>query len=289
MARAKKNDVEGRLKWMAAPPYDGPADGLPPFVVDESGKFLAQPTYTLTRESGEGYLLLYTLSGNGLLRYESGEYGLPPGSVALLDCRRRREYRMLDGADGGWIFYWFHFSGDAVPFYLRLIYPDSFAVLDMGAAPLPVFEDVLRALRFGDPESLLALSNDVYKILLMMADASRAGQTGRDRSIDAKGRIKEAVGYIGRNYWRNFDLGDMAMCFGMSKYHFLRLFKAYTGVPPYRYLLIERVNVAKLLLQTTDMGLSEISVMVGFANVSNFYRTFKSIAGVTPNAFRLNV
>ena len=58
---------------------------------------------------------------------------------------------------------------------------------------------------------------------------------------------------------------------------------------PYRYMIIERVNVAKKLLQTTEMKISEISLMVGFADQGNFIRTFKSIVEVTPKTYRLNM
>ena len=61
------------------------------------------------------------------------------------------------------------------------------------------------------------------------------------------------------------------------------------NMTPYRYLTVERITVAKQLPQTTDLKVSEVSVMVGFRDDGNFIRAFKSINGMTPQLYRSNL
>jgi two-component system response regulator YesN len=47
-----------------------------------------------------------------------------------------------------------------------------------------------------------------------------------------------------------------------------------------------RIDKAKHLLLEGDIKIYEVSEMVGFASLSYFNRTFKSISGKTPNEYR---
>ena len=54
-----------------------------------------------------------------------------------------------------------------------------------------------------------------------------------------------------------FSLCRLADEAGISEFHFNRLFKQATGVPPSQYLLNLRVNEARRLLTETDQSVSE--------------------------------
>ena len=170
-----------------------------------------------------------------------------------------------------------------------MIYRNSFDVLNLGEKPLTILDDIVKNLQYNSPESLLFLNDSVYKILMQMIEVAKLEKTSKTKGFTSNEMIRKAVEYIKSNHWQPLVLEDLAKQFGISKFHFLRLFKDFTGMTPYRYMIIERVNVAKKLLQTTNMKISEISLMVGFADQGNFIRTFKSISGVTPKEYRLNV
>ena len=55
----------------------------------------------------------------------------------------------------------------------------------------------------------------------------------------------------------------------------------------YQFLLDEaRYARARFLLDETDLSVAAIAERLGFADTSNFARTFRRLAGVTPVAFR---
>ena len=72
----------------------------------------------------------------------------------------------------------------------------------------------------------------------------------------------------------------------MSAFHFARLFKQSTGVPPHRYLVERRIARAKELLTTDHLSVAEIARAVGFRTASHFATVFHRAAGMTPTAYR---
>jgi AraC-like DNA-binding protein len=82
------------------------------------------------------------------------------------------------------------------------------------------------------------------------------------------------------------SLGRLAAECGLSPRHFGRAFRVSTGMPPHRWLLLHRVERAKELLGTRVLSLADVAAFSGFADQSHFTRVFKSVAGVTPGAWR---
>src|SRR2546425_8839080 len=72
----------------------------------------------------------------------------------------------------------------------------------------------------------------------------------------------------------------------MSPYHFARLFKRSTGVPPHRFLVRRRIDAARALLAAQTAPIAEIAQLVGFRTPSHFTTTFRRVTGMTPSAYR---
>ena len=82
------------------------------------------------------------------------------------------------------------------------------------------------------------------------------------------------------------SLADAAQAAGLSAYHFLRSFAAVLGVTPHQYLVRCRLRKAAQLLADQERAVTEVALDVGFADLSNFVRSFRRAAGVSPLAFR---
>ena len=54
------------------------------------------------------------------------------------------------------------------------------------------------------------------------------------------------------------------------------------------YIVSQRIENAKILLENTDSRIIHISGKSGFNNVTYFNRMFKSIVGMTPKEYRLS-
>ncbi|TAK17104.1 MAG: AraC family transcriptional regulator [Acidobacteria bacterium] len=88
---------------------------------------------------------------------------------------------------------------------------------------------------------------------------------------------------------RQLALAQMAAGAGLSAFHFLRVFSAVLGVTPHQYLVRSRLRRAAKLLADGDRSVTDIAQESGFADLSNFVRTFHRAAGVSPRAFRRNI
>ena len=102
----------------------------------------------------------------------------------------------------------------------------------------------------------------------------------------APGALRRVRQHIDAQLAEKIELFELAAIAGLSACHFARAFKQSVGVPPHRYLMQRRVEVAADLIKGTDQTLSEISLAAGFSDQSHFTRMFASVTGETPGAFR---
>ena len=72
----------------------------------------------------------------------------------------------------------------------------------------------------------------------------------------------------------------------VSEAHFARSFKQAFGVPPHRYLLTRRLERATALLRDTDLPITDIALLAGWASLGTFGRTVRDVAGESPGAIR---
>jgi len=81
-------------------------------------------------------------------------------------------------------------------------------------------------------------------------------------------------------------LRDMADVAHLSPYHFARVFKDVTGIPPGKFLGALRIEWAKWLLLTTDLSVSEVCFEAGYGSLGTFTTRFKRLVGVSPGRMR---
>ena len=89
-----------------------------------------------------------------------------------------------------------------------------------------------------------------------------------------------------RAYAWPLDVPALARIAHVSEAHFIRTFKATFGETPHRYLQRRRIERAMFLLRQTDRSVSDVCLEVGFTSLGTFSRTFSSIVGMAPTAYR---
>lgn len=99
-------------------------------------------------------------------------------------------------------------------------------------------------------------------------------------------QLLKITDYISDRLADPIQLSDLSDLLGMSQFHFGRLFKQSMGVAPYQYVLQQRVERAKSLLQTTKLPIVEIALQCGFSSHSHLGKWLRHDTGMTPKAFR---
>ena len=98
--------------------------------------------------------------------------------------------------------------------------------------------------------------------------------------------IRRAILYTTEHFRENVSLERTAACLGLSPSYFSELFLRETGKSFKQYLDTLRFSHAKELLAFTDLPVSEVHRLSGFADYANFSRRFKSAFGMTPTDYR---
>jgi AraC-like DNA-binding protein len=75
------------------------------------------------------------------------------------------------------------------------------------------------------------------------------------------------------------SLDDLAECVQMNKFHFVRIFRARSGMTPIQYVRQIRLDAAYHFVRETNLPLREIAPRVGFANEYHLSRLLKARYG----------
>jgi AraC-like DNA-binding protein len=91
--------------------------------------------------------------------------------------------------------------------------------------------------------------------------------------------------FLEEDVFKKFSLESLSSKFGMDKYKFLRLFKNETGLTPNNFIISQRIEMSKKLLQTED-DLLGIAIEAGFYDTTHLCKHFKRFTGVTPLEYK---
>ncbi len=80
------------------------------------------------------------------------------------------------------------------------------------------------------------------------------------------------------------QLDVLAAISGLSKYHFVRRFTKYTGMPPLQYHMQLRLHQARDLLRNNVHPL-DAAISLGFYDQSHFINFFRKMMGTTPQHY----
>ena len=99
-------------------------------------------------------------------------------------------------------------------------------------------------------------------------------------------RLRRVTEYIEANIAASLSIEHLARVAALSRFHFIRAFKATTGLTPHRYVQAKRMNRARALLADESLAIGEIARRVGYADAHSFRRAFAQQFGRPPALFR---
>ncbi len=270
--------------YMKVLTVDSPVNAFP-FCLYEAGYFEAGRDYYTVRDSKPVYLLLYTLSGGGTVRTAERMRHLTAGDAVLLDCRRFHEYRTVSNEP--WCFHWIHFDGSSMEAYASALSDDLSVVEVNEKLRMNRYFEELHALvpEASNYSKGARITELIASILLLLVNSRFGGGSEPEPGRDA---VSTACRYIEDNLSKEITIDGLAELVHLSKFYFIRLFKKFMGVSPYRYVQITRINRAKELLLSTDYRINEIADMTGFTNATRFTKLFSEMTGTTPTRYRRN-
>jgi AraC family transcriptional regulator len=241
----------------------------------------AGPSDRPFEERHEGFSISAVMEGNFTYRSDAGRGLLYPGALLL--------------GNSGWCFECGHAHGIGDRCVSLNVGDDLFGEIAAAAAStsrfrfsapslppslkaLPVVASMAPSLR--SEQFVLGL---IERVVGTMADQKRlpAAPTAREAR-----RMIEAIRLVESDAARPVRLKDLAASAGMSRYHFLRVFRRLTGMTPYQYLISARMRRAALELASTRRPVLDIALDSGFGDLSTFNHRFRATFGLTPTQYR---
>lgn len=100
--------------------------------------------------------------------------------------------------------------------------------------------------------------------------------------------VEQAMVWARRRLDQPLSLDEWAASAAMSRRTFTRRFRARTGVSGQQWLLYQRLDRARSLLETTDHGIERIAADSGFGSSAALRHHFKTVLGTTPQRHRVD-
>ena len=99
-------------------------------------------------------------------------------------------------------------------------------------------------------------------------------------------RLHRGCDYMMSRLGEDISLHEVAASVQLSTGHFATAFKQSLGVAPHAWLRRQRIEQAKTLLHDPNLDLTQIAIILGYANQSSFGVAFKRETGLTPMQWR---
>lgn len=133
----------------------------------------------------------------------------------------------------------------------------------------------------------IALKSVLLQALFLLLQYSTTESATISASSD---KLKNVLDYIDLHYAEPLTISELAELCYFSEYHFMRFFKKHMNMTCIQYINNVRLEKAVELFEHGETSILEVSLSVGFHNLSYFHRAFKSKYHMTPLSFikRLN-
>ena len=151
-----------------------------------------------------------------------------------------------------------------------------------------VIENILYCYYDKDIAYELELKSLLFKFfsLLYKNNLIKKHQSKNNITFNTTNKIKLVLNYINDNYSEDISINTLAELCDYSEYHFMRFFKKHIGLTCIQYINNLRLEKSSILLTSTNNAIMDISLEVGFDNLSYFNKLFKRKYNLTPKEFR---
>ncbi len=123
-------------------------------------------------------------------------------------------------------------------------------------------------------------------LLYVEGSSRRLIDDRRNAGTIADRRLARVLEFIEHHFCDRITLDQLAVEAAVSRFHFVKLFRAKVGVTPWRYIISLRMNSAASLLRTSDLAIAEIAYACGYENVGHFTTAFSKQFGRSPSGYR---
>lgn len=249
-----------------------------PFNIILAGISYCDGTYHIKRNNSPVTCVEYIISGSGVVSCDRQIAYPKKGDIYLLPAGLDQEY--YSDSDDPWIKLWFNADGVLIQHLLaaykinrKICFPDS-----GGGELIERIHQILLSEGLTPYEIQTRCSSVFFELVQRLAK-----ETENDEKLSAAATVKQ---YIEQNAEKPLCVDNLAALISHSVSQTIRIFKKEYGITPYEYLLLQKLERAKLLLKNTNMRIKDISKALSFSDEHYFSGLFREKTGVSPGEYR---
>lgn len=222
--------------------------------------------------------IIFTISGNGLIRLFKQDFSQKPGSVFIY---HPGEEHFLQAQSDHWKVYWLTIDGPlALPVLTSYDYPRHIEMpLEFS---LPKLDEIAGIITETSPFYIRKTTATIMELF------NYPGEEGLKNKLPHE-VVRNALRYINDNLSNlALSVNSVADYLGIHRSTFNRLFQREMKVSPHFYIMAQRMSQAKSLLLGSQSTIAQVARSCGFCDDTAFCRLFKQKMFVTPTQYRRN-
>ncbi len=219
--------------------------------------------------------LVYEIGGNKKYKFDDGTYiNTYPGDVFYLP--KFSNYEVVNIK-----------KGDCVAVNFDLYDTDvTYGHFIISASSKEKYEKNFSALLSAWEKKPQGFLNKSYASLYSIICDIQKDMNKKYLPSPTKQTILKSIEYINANISDfNLTVQSISGYLNISPEYFRKLFSSVCDISPRKYIINERIKRAKILLDSKEFSIGQISRMCGYENESYFSHEFKRICGCSPSKY----
>ncbi len=274
-----------------------PNPGVSHCVYCTAGKFISEKQPMLhSRRTIDSFVILFGVSGTMYIRSGNKDYELPPDNYLILPANI--EHFGTKESPPGVSYYWCHFYvkgnytfekdesgreilcfGENMLFRLPL-----FEKTELREKMHLLFHQLIDSSRSPSPLAKTVCGNFLEIILTELTFSPSETDISASKAQEAT--VNNIIEWIKLNASEIKRVSDVADYFGYNSEYLTTLVKKVTDKSLVDHITASRIRLAKKLLRSTNLEISEIASRCGFTDDKYFFRVFKKVCDVSPGVYR---
>lgn len=238
------------------------------------------PHYEIKRTNSDTYSIEYVYSGEGTIQENDSIFNVSAGDFFILHPNKYHHY--YSNPTNPWRKIWIvingdtHFPADLLNAYRipdRIYFPKINSPLEL--------ENIFNLIKSNAPDPTIQLERLIFSLIQTL------GYSGSINSSENHSLIPHIKDYIDKRLNTRINLKEICEVeFSTSPEYFSRAFKKRYGISPSQYILQQKMDLAKMLIEKTNLPVHEVSDRLAFFDASHFSRCFKQFYGMSPKKYK---
>jgi len=200
-------------------------------------------------------------------------YDLEEGDFLIYAPHEEQEYTFSDGTE----MMWCHFTGSSIEGILEEAgFKSGVYRSEQDRRVIEAFYNIIRLYSTNSP--------DIDKNAAFLTLISTLSRNVKKELSDS--HLVPVINYINKMYNKDISLATLAGISGYSKSRFSHIFSNLYKTTPLKYQNSIRLKIAREMLETTSLSITQISDACGYSNPLYFSRVFKREFSLSPENYR---